>query len=171
MARQISARAVTAMARESHPLGQCTLLGELMDETHTRYCYRRRVDKRSPTIHLVPLRPVPTTPHHQRTGSSSRTWLRRRSAERPKIALLCDRSKPWFWLTRLHRGMALRLRVKRRWRSLPDAAREQENCLCRTRRSPSGGLNVSGFRRLNAMVGLAVPTKGHPDHRRLAVAR
>ena len=77
VARQISARAVTAMARESHPLGQCTLLGELMDETHTRYCYRRRVDKRSPTIHLVPLRPVPTTPHHQRTGSSSRTWLRR----------------------------------------------------------------------------------------------
>ena len=24
------------MARESHPLGQCTLLGELMDETHMR---------------------------------------------------------------------------------------------------------------------------------------
>jgi hypothetical protein len=34
VARQVSARAVTAMARESHLLGQSTLLGELMDETH-----------------------------------------------------------------------------------------------------------------------------------------
>ena len=37
VAGQVSARAVTAMARGSHPLGQCTLLGELMDETHMRH--------------------------------------------------------------------------------------------------------------------------------------
>ena len=33
------------------------------------------------------------------------------------------------------RGMALRLRAKRRWRSLPEAGtRTGKNCLCRTRR-------------------------------------
>ena len=77
VARQASAREVTTMVRESHPLGQCSLLGDLIDETCTRYVYRRRfgdtlalVDKRSPTIHVVPARPARTTP------SSSADWLR-----------------------------------------------------------------------------------------------
>jgi hypothetical protein len=66
VARQASARAVTTMVRESHPLGQCTLLGDLIDETCTRYVYRRRfgdtlalVDKRPPTIHVVPCKTCP----------------------------------------------------------------------------------------------------------------
>ena len=49
-----------------------------------------------------------------------------------RIALLCGRSKPWFWrsvylsvVTAAIRGMALRLRAKRRWKPLPEAGREQ----------------------------------------------
>ena len=79
MARQVSARAVTAMARKSHPLGQCTLLGELMDETHTRYCYRRRVDKRSPTIHLVPFKACPDY------SSSPADWLKFKNLAAPAV--------------------------------------------------------------------------------------
>ena len=52
--------AVTTMIRKSHPIGQCTLSGELIEDTAIRYDYRRRfgdaldfVDKRSPTIHSV----------------------------------------------------------------------------------------------------------------------
>ena len=38
-------------------------------------------------------------------------------------------------MTAAIRGMALRLRAKRRWRSLPEAGtRTGKNCLCRTRR-------------------------------------
>jgi hypothetical protein len=66
VARQASERAVTAMVRESHPIGQCTLLGELIEDTTIRYYYRRRfgdalafVDKRSPTIHIVPCKACP----------------------------------------------------------------------------------------------------------------
>ena len=47
-------------------LVQCTLLGDLIDETCTRYVYRRRfgdtlalVDKRPPTIHVVPCKTCP----------------------------------------------------------------------------------------------------------------
>jgi hypothetical protein len=54
------------MVRESHPNGQCTLLGELIEDTAIRYYYRRRfgdalafVDKRSPTIHIVPCKACP----------------------------------------------------------------------------------------------------------------
>ena len=60
---------VAAMVRESHPHGQCTLLGELIDETCTGYFYRRRfgdtlavVDKRSPIIHVVPCKTCPDDP-------------------------------------------------------------------------------------------------------------
>jgi hypothetical protein len=47
-------------------IGRCSLLGELIDETETRYFYRRRgghalafVEKRSPVIHLVPCKAMP----------------------------------------------------------------------------------------------------------------
>ena len=46
---------------QSYYLGQCSLLGELIEDTAIRYYYRRRfgdelafVDKRSPIIHIVP---------------------------------------------------------------------------------------------------------------------
>ena len=83
VARQASGRAVTTMVRESHLLGQCTLLGELIDETCTRYFYRRRfgdtsalVDKRSPTIHVVPCKTCPDY------SSSSADWLKFKPAVR-----------------------------------------------------------------------------------------
>jgi len=48
---------------------ECTLLGDLIDETCTRYVYRRRfgdtlalVDKRPPTIHVVPCKTCPDYP-------------------------------------------------------------------------------------------------------------
>jgi hypothetical protein len=47
-------------------VGLCSLLGELVDETESRYFYRRRsgnelafVTKRSPTIHVVPCKACP----------------------------------------------------------------------------------------------------------------
>ena len=45
--------------RERLRLGACQVLGELVGETATRYIYRRRsltafVNKRSPSIHIVP---------------------------------------------------------------------------------------------------------------------
>ena len=48
-------------------IGRCSLLGELVDETETRYFYRRRfghalasfVDKRSPVVHIVPCKACP----------------------------------------------------------------------------------------------------------------
>ena len=47
-------------------IGRCSLLGELIDETETRYFYRRCgghalafVEKRSPVIHLVPCKACP----------------------------------------------------------------------------------------------------------------
>ena len=47
-------------------VGLCSLLGELVDETETRYFYRRRsgnelafVTKRSPAIHVVPCKACP----------------------------------------------------------------------------------------------------------------
>ena len=47
-------------------IGRCSLLGELIDETETRYFYRRRrgnalafVEKRSPVIHLEPCKSCP----------------------------------------------------------------------------------------------------------------
>jgi len=48
-------------------IGRCSLLGELIDETETRYFYRRRfghalasfVDKRSPVVHIVPCKACP----------------------------------------------------------------------------------------------------------------
>ena len=50
--------------REASRFGRCNLLGELVDETSTRYVYRRRhgtafVDKRSPTIHVEPCEGCP----------------------------------------------------------------------------------------------------------------
>ena len=77
VARQASGRAVTTMVRESHFVGQCSLLGDLIDETCTRYVYRRRfgdtlalVDKRSPKIHVVPCKTCPDY------SSSSADWLK-----------------------------------------------------------------------------------------------
>ncbi len=68
---------MTTMVRESHPLGRCTLLGDLIDETCTRYVYRRRfgdtlafVDKRSPTIHVIPCKTCPDY------SSTSADWLK-----------------------------------------------------------------------------------------------
>jgi hypothetical protein len=48
-------------------IGRCSLLGELIDETETRYFYRRRfghalasfVDQRSPVVHIVPCKACP----------------------------------------------------------------------------------------------------------------
>jgi hypothetical protein len=47
-------------------IGRCSLLGELVDETETRYFYRRNfgnalafVEKRSPVIHVVPCKACP----------------------------------------------------------------------------------------------------------------
>ena len=47
-------------------IGRCSLLGELIDETETRYLYRQRyghalafVEKQSPVIHLVPCKSCP----------------------------------------------------------------------------------------------------------------
>ena len=47
-------------------IGRCSLLGELIDETETRYFYRRRyghalafAEKRSPVIHLAPCKSCP----------------------------------------------------------------------------------------------------------------
>jgi hypothetical protein len=47
------------VVREASQFGPCNLLGELVNETATRYIYRRRhdaqvsfVDKRSPSIHV-----------------------------------------------------------------------------------------------------------------------
>ena len=74
---------MTTMVRESHPLGQCSLLGDLIDETCTRYVYRRRfgdtlalVDKRAPTIHVVPCKTCPDY------SSSSADWLKFKPAVR-----------------------------------------------------------------------------------------
>ena len=74
---------MTTMVRESHSLGQCSLLGDLIDETCTRYVYRRRfgdtlalVDKRSPTIHVVPCKTCPDY------SSSSADWLKFKPAVR-----------------------------------------------------------------------------------------
>ena len=74
---------MTTMVRESHSLGQCTLLGELIDETCTRYFYRRHygdtlalVDKRSPTIHVVPCKTCPDY------SSSPADWLKFKPAVR-----------------------------------------------------------------------------------------
>jgi hypothetical protein len=59
-------RGMPTIVRQSFHLGQCSLLGELIEDTATRYYYRRRlgdelafVEKRSPTIHLVPCKACP----------------------------------------------------------------------------------------------------------------
>jgi hypothetical protein len=47
-------------------IGRCSLLGELVDETETRYFYRRRfgnelafVEKRSPVVHVAACKACP----------------------------------------------------------------------------------------------------------------
>jgi hypothetical protein len=52
---------MTTILRKYHPVARCTLLGEMIEDTATRYYYRQRVndeltfvDKHSPAIHLGP---------------------------------------------------------------------------------------------------------------------
>jgi hypothetical protein len=59
-------------------IGRCSLLGELIDETETRYFYRRHfghalasfVDKRSPVVHIVPCKACRTIRLKQRETKS-----------------------------------------------------------------------------------------------------
>ena len=59
-------RGMSTIVRKSYYHHQCTLLGELIKATATRYFYRRRVgdklafvNKRSPLIHIVPCKSCP----------------------------------------------------------------------------------------------------------------
>ena len=69
--------AVTTIVRESFAIGQCSLLGELVDETATRYFYRRRWMQ---TIAENSHRAVQGVPHRQFSGAyhvaGTNTWNR-----------------------------------------------------------------------------------------------
>ena len=59
-------RGMTTIVRKSYPDGRCCVLGEMIDETETRYFYRRRyghalafAEKQSPVIHLGPCKSCP----------------------------------------------------------------------------------------------------------------
>jgi hypothetical protein len=72
-------RRMTTIVRKCYRGGQCSLLGELIEDTAVRYYYRRRfgdalafVDK-SPSIHVTP---CPTCPDWPASQSPDRTNLR-----------------------------------------------------------------------------------------------
>ena len=70
-------RSMTTILRKYHSVARCTLLGELIEDTATRYYYRLRssdeltfVDKQSPAIHLTPCPACPDWPAGQQRGSA-----------------------------------------------------------------------------------------------------
>jgi hypothetical protein len=60
---------MTTILRKYHSVARCTLLGEMIEDTATRYYYRQRVndeltfvDKQSPAIHMAPCPACPDWP-------------------------------------------------------------------------------------------------------------
>jgi hypothetical protein len=58
---------MTTILRKYHSVARCTVLGEMIEDTATRYYYRQRVndeltfvDKQSPAIHMAPCPDWPT---------------------------------------------------------------------------------------------------------------
>jgi hypothetical protein len=67
----------TTILRKYHSVARCTLLGEMIEDTATRYYYRPHVggeltfvDKESPAIHLTPCPACPDWPASQQRGSA-----------------------------------------------------------------------------------------------------
>ncbi len=63
--------------RKYHSVARCTLLGEMIEDTATRYYYRSRfndeltfVDKQSPAIHIAPCPACPDWLANQQHASS-----------------------------------------------------------------------------------------------------
>ena len=68
---------MTTILRKYHSVARCTLLGEMIEDTATRYYYRPHVggeltfvDKGSPAIHLTPCPACPDWPASQQRGSA-----------------------------------------------------------------------------------------------------
>ena len=59
---------MTTILRKYHSVARCTLLGEMIEDTATRYYYRQHVNdeltfvEKSPAIHLTPCPACPTGP-------------------------------------------------------------------------------------------------------------
>ena len=66
---------MTTILRKYHFVARCTLLGEMIEDTATRYYYRQRVNdeltfvEKSPAIHLTPCPACPDWPAGQGTNS------------------------------------------------------------------------------------------------------
>ena len=75
-------RGMTTILRKYHSVARCALLGEMIEDTATRYYYRLRssdeltfVDK-SPAIHIAPCPACPDWPAGQQCSSAVGTNLR-----------------------------------------------------------------------------------------------
>ena len=70
-------KGMTTILRKYHSVARCTLLGEMIEDTATRYYYRSRfndeltfVDKQSPAIHIAPCPACPDWLANQQHASS-----------------------------------------------------------------------------------------------------
>ena len=70
-------RGMTTILRKYHSVARCTPLGEMIEDTATRYYYRPHVggeltfvDKELPAIHLTPCPACPDWPASQQRGSA-----------------------------------------------------------------------------------------------------
>ena len=67
---------MTTILRKYYSVARCTLLGEMIEDTATRYYYRQRVNdeltfvEKSPAIHLTPCPACPDWPAGQQRGSA-----------------------------------------------------------------------------------------------------
>ena len=67
-------RGMTTILRQYHSVARCTLLGEIIEDTATRYYYRLRSGdeltfvEKSPAIHLTPCPACPDWPASQQRG-------------------------------------------------------------------------------------------------------
>ena len=68
---------MTTILRKYHSVARCTLLGEMIKDTATRYYYRPRVnggltfvDKQSPAIHIAPCPACPDWLASQQRGGA-----------------------------------------------------------------------------------------------------
>jgi hypothetical protein len=67
---------MTTILRQYHSVARCTLLGEIVEDTATRYYYRLRSGdeltfvEKSPAIHLTPCPACPDWPAGQQRGSA-----------------------------------------------------------------------------------------------------
>ena len=72
---------MTTILRKYHSVARCTLLGEMIEDTATRYYYRQRVNdeltfvEKSPAIHLTPCPDVPRLARRPTTRQRRRDEL------------------------------------------------------------------------------------------------